>query len=294
MIAPLYAGTSLLCAFAGGAIAFAESGQPVLGIAFGALAAWFAQRAIEAARLRTSIAGEPGREKAAIAERQQGVSIDAAIDAGLATCDLIHMAKEKPLTREDLAIFQGAAFAAVQNAPIGEVVRLAVSATLQSMPPGSIVEEGVITLTTDQAEELPDSTEGEDLSLIRSGEGFVPAEETIEATAARPAGQAEIISLDNPIEILDYNPSIGRAGLQGGEGVAVAIPFVEAEVVTPDIGSRWRQSNGVEYEVVALANGTSELPEYPVTVVYRNIENGEIWALKLEDWYRNMTLMEGT
>lgn len=58
------------------------------------------------------------------------------------------------------------------------------------------------------------------------------------------------------------------------------------------VGSKWRHSNGNEYEVVALANENTERPdEYPVTVVYEG-RNGRIWSRRLSDWHRSMSPVE--
>lgn len=58
----------------------------------------------------------------------------------------------------------------------------------------------------------------------------------------------------------------------------------------PKIGSLWQHTNGNQYKVIALANTRTERPEeYPVTVVYENINNGAVWCRKATDWHRSMT-----
>lgn len=59
---------------------------------------------------------------------------------------------------------------------------------------------------------------------------------------------------------------------------------------TPTPGSVWKHRNGNHYAVVMIANGESERQEnYPTTVVYRNVENGNVYSRKLSDWHRSMT-----
>ena len=64
-------------------------------------------------------------------------------------------------------------------------------------------------------------------------------------------------------------------------------PVVMCDVI---LGSLWAYRNGNKYKVIALANTRTERPkEYPVTVVYENINNGAVWCRKLSDWHRSMT-----
>ncbi|EMM6268809.1 TPA: hypothetical protein RG902_000742 [Pseudomonas aeruginosa] len=56
--------------------------------------------------------------------------------------------------------------------------------------------------------------------------------------------------------------------------------------------SRYIHRNGVEYEVVMIANGESTSPKYPPTIVYRGVANGKVWARPACDWDRSMQLVE--
>ncbi|MBG4400733.1 hypothetical protein I4940_07945 [Pseudomonas aeruginosa] len=56
--------------------------------------------------------------------------------------------------------------------------------------------------------------------------------------------------------------------------------------------SRYIHRNGVEYEVVMIANGESTNPKYPPTIVYRGVANGKVWARPACDWDRSMQLVE--
>ncbi|HCF3663705.1 TPA: hypothetical protein NID01_000530 [Pseudomonas aeruginosa] len=56
--------------------------------------------------------------------------------------------------------------------------------------------------------------------------------------------------------------------------------------------SRYIHRNGVEYEVVMIANGESTNPTYPPTIVYRGVANGKVWARPACDWDRSMQLVE--
>lgn len=58
----------------------------------------------------------------------------------------------------------------------------------------------------------------------------------------------------------------------------------------PEIGSLWQHPNGNEYKVILLTNLETRRPrDYPVTVVYQNIHNGNIWSRKAENWHEAMT-----
>lgn len=57
--------------------------------------------------------------------------------------------------------------------------------------------------------------------------------------------------------------------------------------VDPEIGSRWKHYNGIEYTVLHIANiGGSK--NYKETVVYQG-NNGKVWTRELEDWYRSFS-----
>lgn len=58
----------------------------------------------------------------------------------------------------------------------------------------------------------------------------------------------------------------------------------------PQEGEYWKHHSGRTYEVIAIANDVVDpRPEYPVTVVYKGVVNGNIWAGRLDDWHRRMT-----
>ncbi|WP_188315782.1 hypothetical protein [Pseudomonas aeruginosa] len=69
-----------------------------------------------------------------------------------------------------------------------------------------------------------------------------------------------------------------------------AMGRVPDAVVEPK--SRYIHRNGVEYEVVMIANGESTNPKYPPTIVYRGVANGKVWARPACDWDRSMKLVE--
>lgn len=74
------------------------------------------------------------------------------------------------------------------------------------------------------------------------------------------------------------------------------LSFSEAMGRVPDAvvepKSRYIHRNGVEYEVVMIANGESTSPEYPPTIVYRGVANGKVWARPACEWDRSMQLVE--
>ena len=55
----------------------------------------------------------------------------------------------------------------------------------------------------------------------------------------------------------------------------------------------WTHRNGIAYEVLLLTNENADEANkvnYPITVVYRNIQNGLTWSRPLSDWHRSFTL----
>ena len=60
------------------------------------------------------------------------------------------------------------------------------------------------------------------------------------------------------------------------------------ELVTPK--SLWWHTNGNQYVVLHIANVAYRHPNYPVTVVYQNYDNGTVWTRALADWERSFTL----
>lgn len=57
---------------------------------------------------------------------------------------------------------------------------------------------------------------------------------------------------------------------------------------TPEVDSKWEHHSGRVYQVVKIANTKTERPEqYPVTVVYENVENGEVWSRPTSEWARS-------
>lgn len=57
------------------------------------------------------------------------------------------------------------------------------------------------------------------------------------------------------------------------------------------IGQKYRHNNGNIYTVILLANVNSENPKYPLTVVYKNVNNGTVWSRPASDWDRSFTLI---
>lgn len=56
----------------------------------------------------------------------------------------------------------------------------------------------------------------------------------------------------------------------------------------PYIGSQWSHRNGINYEVVAIANDPPT-SAHPLSVIYRGA-NGKWWTRPLRDWHRSFTL----
>ena len=57
----------------------------------------------------------------------------------------------------------------------------------------------------------------------------------------------------------------------------------------PQIGTVWRHRNGNQYEVTGYSNKEGTKIDYPKTVHYRNISNGEDYSRRLDRWMASMT-----
>lgn len=56
----------------------------------------------------------------------------------------------------------------------------------------------------------------------------------------------------------------------------------------PEVGGLYKHNNGGVYEVTGLANKNTERPgEYPVTVIYKNIDNHTVWCRPIKEWSRS-------
>lgn len=57
-----------------------------------------------------------------------------------------------------------------------------------------------------------------------------------------------------------------------------------------DYASIWKHKNGGLYAIVCIANvSTERQAEYPVTVVYKGVNNGKTWSRPLSRWYASFT-----
>ena len=83
----------------------------------------------------------------------------------------------------------------------------------------------------------------------------------------------------------DYEPR-GYSGNQEFTMWLNAPPAVEERSV-------WRHRNGNTYEVITLANASTDRPEeYPITVMYKGTTNGKVWSRPLASWHKSMTLIK--
>ncbi len=57
----------------------------------------------------------------------------------------------------------------------------------------------------------------------------------------------------------------------------------------PQIGTVWRHKNGNQYEVTGYSNKEGTKIDYPKTVHYRNVSNGEDYSRRLDRWMASMT-----
>lgn len=57
----------------------------------------------------------------------------------------------------------------------------------------------------------------------------------------------------------------------------------------PAIDSLWQHYTGIQYRVVLYTNGDGSRPDYPKTIVYKNIRTGDHYSRPLSDWHRSMT-----
>ena len=57
----------------------------------------------------------------------------------------------------------------------------------------------------------------------------------------------------------------------------------------PEIDSKWvHKGSNKEYSVIIIANLKSTRKSYPVTVVYEDTGNGNIWTKSLTSWHYAM------
>ena len=75
------------------------------------------------------------------------------------------------------------------------------------------------------------------------------------------------------------------------EGVPIEFekyqPPTKEKIKIPEIKSKWKHYNGIEYKVINIAN-EDNTEKYPTTVVYKG-KNGKVWSRFLSDWYRSFT-----
>lgn len=60
----------------------------------------------------------------------------------------------------------------------------------------------------------------------------------------------------------------------------------------PQIGTVWRHKNGNQYEVTGYSNKEGTKIDYPKTVHYRNVSNGEEYSRRLDRWQASMTFKQ--
>jgi len=61
----------------------------------------------------------------------------------------------------------------------------------------------------------------------------------------------------------------------------------------PEVDTLWAHRNGQVYQVRAITNvGTSRPEQYPVTVVYQNVNNRTMWSRRADDWHRSFRQVE--
>lgn len=58
----------------------------------------------------------------------------------------------------------------------------------------------------------------------------------------------------------------------------------------PEPKTIWQHWNGINYEVLMIANVTSKQQDkYPTTVVYQNVINKNVFTRRADDWHRSFT-----
>ena len=77
--------------------------------------------------------------------------------------------------------------------------------------------------------------------------------------------------------------------------IKAKLEFAEIQEEKPTVKPKqeWTHRNGIAYEVLLLTNENADEANratYPVTVVYRNIQNGLTWSRPLSAWHRSFTL----
>lgn len=59
------------------------------------------------------------------------------------------------------------------------------------------------------------------------------------------------------------------------------------------VGSIWKHYGGPVYEVILHANVEGAKEQYPQSVVYRNVDNANIYVRPLSEWARSFTRYRG-
>lgn len=56
----------------------------------------------------------------------------------------------------------------------------------------------------------------------------------------------------------------------------------------PESGSKWEHHSGRVYRVIGVANASTQRPdEYPVTIIYENVDNSAVWCRPASEWARS-------
>ena len=50
------------------------------------------------------------------------------------------------------------------------------------------------------------------------------------------------------------------------------------------VGSFWMGDNDIYYQIKGISNVTSTDPDFPVTIFYLSLHDGELWSMTREDW----------
>jgi hypothetical protein len=66
---------------------------------------------------------------------------------------------------------------------------------------------------------------------------------------------------------------------------ATKFHWVSKSVIMPKPQTYWTHTSGDVYQVIMITNEHSTKPDYPVTVVYQDIQ-GQVWSRPMWDWHR--------
>ena len=67
---------------------------------------------------------------------------------------------------------------------------------------------------------------------------------------------------------------------------------IDNHMTWPQIYSVWEHKNGERYMPILYANVEGDRPQYPTTIIYRNVITSRVYSRPLYDWDRSFTFIQ--